>query len=178
MQNADRDQKAANGQNQNLARSKNDEGLPDRGDREGRFITERYTSRPASAYTSGSVFTGDRVAPPGRQPGLRVNRLQARDPQPSLDPLAVHRVPVPGQPPGDPPAPVERAGRVRLVDPPHQGQVLGRLPGRLPVVGRPTQADQLALPADAQLGVPGVDQGPPLVSRTGPLFIPPSRVRP
>lgn len=54
---------------------------------------------------------------------------------------------------------VERAGGVLLVDQPHQPQVLGGLRRRLVVEGRPAQPEQLALAADAQVRVVGVDQG-------------------
>src|SRR5262249_43987871 len=110
------------------------------------------------------------VPPPGRQVRLGVDGLQSHDPQQPLHPLAVHLVALAPQPRRDPPAPVERAPRVLLVDPPHQGQVLGRLGGRLVVERRRFQADQLALPADAQLGVALVDQAPPGVSRGRQLF--------
>src|SRR5437870_1975612 len=46
------------------------------------------------------------------------------------------------------------------------------LPGWPPVVGEPTQPEQLALPTDAQVGVLGVDQRPQVVSRTSQLFLP------
>src|SRR5262249_61494440 len=76
-----------------------------------------------------------------------------------------------------PRAAVDRGGGDLPVDQRHHPQVLGRL-GRRPVVDRrAVQPEQLALPADAQGRVGGLDQPPPLVSRGWQLFFSP-RTRP
>ena len=118
------------------------------------------------------------VTPARRQLRLRVDGLQAHDPHQPPHPLAVHLVTLADEPPGDLPAPEERVGRVLLVDEPHQRQVLGRFWDRLVVQGRAGEPDQLALPADAQLGVVLVDQAPLGLSRGRQIFFSPSRVRP
>ena len=103
----------------------------------------------------------DPVALPGQaQPGLRVDRLQAHHPHQPPHPLAVHLLPLFVQPDRHPPAAVERAGGVLLVDEPHQPQVLGRLPAGLVVEARPAQPQQLTLPAHAQGRVAVLDQRP------------------
>ena len=103
----------------------------------------------------------DPVALPGQaQPGLGVDRLQAHDSHQPPDPLAVHLLPSFVQPDRHPPAAAEGAGGVLLVDPPHQPQVLGRLPAGLVVEARPAQPQQLALPTHAQGGVAVLDQSP------------------
>ena len=109
-------------------------------------------------------------APGHAQPRLGVNGLQAHDAHQPLHPLAVDRLPLPDQPGGQLPAAVKRVGRVLLVDEPHQPQVLGRLTRRLVVQARPVQPEQLALPADAQLGVADLDQGTQSLSRVRQLF--------
>ena len=76
---------------------------------------------------------------------LRINRLQAHDPHQPLHALAID-----AQLRRQLAAAVKRRSQILLVDPPHQRQVLRRLAGRLVVTRAARQAEQLALPGDAQ----------------------------
>ena len=59
---------------------------------------------------------------------------------------------------------------VFLVNQPHQLQVEQRFTGRLPIVRRPVEADQLALAANTQHRMVCVNHRPFGLSRTGQLF--------
>src|SRR5262249_58936281 len=85
-------------------------------------------------------------------------------------PLAIDRRPRALQEYRHPPAAVEWGPEELLADQPHQPQVLLRRGGRPEVVGRSAEAQQIALPPDAQMRILGFDQGPLEVSRRGQLF--------
>jgi len=88
----------------------------------------------------------------------RYRRLQAHEPHQSLNPLAVDRVAPAPQNSGHLAAAVEGRLQVLAVDDPHQGEVVGVLPGGPVVVGRAGQAEQLALALDGQLGMARLDE--------------------
>ena len=65
---------------------------------------------------------------------------------------------------------VEGRSGVLFVDQPHEMQIQGRFSGRLPVVGRPVETDQLALPANTQGGMVRFNHRPFGLNRIGQLF--------
>ncbi len=141
-----------------------------RGHRHIRDVRAPHLVGPLDAHVPQQIRVDPMPAPGHAQPGLGVNGLQAHEPQQPLHPLAVDHLALADQPGRHPPAAVERVGRVLPVDQPHQPQVLGRLTRRLVVQARPTKPQQLALPADAQLGVADLDQSTQPFSRVRQLF--------
>jgi site-specific DNA recombinase len=134
------------------------------------YFRTPHLVRPRDRHTPQQVRVDPMPAARRTQLRLGVERLQAHDPHQPPHPLAVDRLPLPGQPGRQPPAAEERVGRVLPVDQRHQPQVVRRLRGRLVIQAGAAQPQQRALPADAQLRVTGLDERPQLVRRAGRLF--------
>lgn len=77
------------------------------------------------------------------------------------------------QPARQPAIAVERRAGVFPVYQPHQCQVQRRFAGRRPVQRRPIEVEQLALAANAERWVVGLDHRPFHLNRTGQLFFQP-----
>ena len=99
------------------------------------------------------------------QPRLRVERLDAQNAHQPLRALAVD-----AEFDGHPAAAEERALQVEFVEPAQQRERRGVGRARLPVVARSRQAEQLALPAQAQHGMRGVDPSALIPARRNQLF--------
>jgi hypothetical protein len=99
------------------------------------------------------------------QIGFRINGFDAQNAHQPLDALAVdsqrHRHAAAAE---------ERAVQIQFVQSPEQTQVLLALRPRLIVVAGAWQAEQLALPQDAQLGMLRVDPSAAVFNRGGQLF--------
>jgi site-specific DNA recombinase len=102
---------------------------------------------------------------------LRPQGPQPQRPQQSAHPLGADLVALLPQHLRHPPYPVERRLRILLVQPALELQFLGiDLDGPVVVAG-PRQAQQLALPGDANLRMLRLDGRAPLVNVPGPLFL-------
>jgi hypothetical protein len=103
-----------------------------------------------SSCAAGSGRPGSGVLPRGVR--LLVDRLQAHLEHEPSHPLAVHGIALPPQPAGHLPRSEDRVRQVRLVDHPHQLEVLVRLRLGTMVVARPREPQELALHDDRQAG--------------------------
>ena len=101
-------------------------------------------------------------------PWAWIDGLQTHFPHQTGHPL---RVDLDAEPFAEPdrhfPIAIKRGSRVFLVNPVHQLHVEGAFFGRLPIVAGPAQPDQVALAADTQSGMVGVDQHALTPTRTG-----------
>jgi hypothetical protein len=79
-----------------------------------------------------------------------------------LHALAVDRLAVLPQHPGQPSRAQERPLREQLVEPPHQPEVVVVGRPRGPVHARPGDPQQIALPADRQIGMVAIEQRSPV----------------
>ena len=83
---------------------------------------------------------------------FRAHRFEAHQSHEPLGALSVDAESLP-----DLPRTEERQPDVKAVDLPHKSQILRRLPERLVIPTAPRQANELALPSDAQMLVIGFD---------------------
>ena len=86
----------------------------------------------------------------------------------ALHPLAVHRVPLRGQPRRHAARPIEGARQVLAVDQFHQPEIVRADRSRAAVDRGPADLQQVALPADGQSGMRAVDHRATL----GPASLP------
>src|SRR3954453_20385406 len=100
--------------------------------------------------------------------GALVDGHQSHQPHQALNPLAVHRVPLRGQPRRHAARAVERPRQVLTVDQLHQPEIVRADRSRAAVDRGPADIQQVALPADGQGGMRAVDHRATL----GPASLP------
>jgi hypothetical protein len=100
--------------------------------------------------------------------GARVDRHQPHEPHQPLHPLAVHRVPLGGQPRRHAARPVVGPCQILAVDQRHELEIVGADRARAAVDRRPADAQQMTLAVDGQGGVRTVAQRATL----GPVYLP------